>query len=163
MPLKLQFRNKSCGRLEAKKSIMIKQMLKTVRGLALTNAPAIQRKLNFLCCSNGRVAGSEKVAQCGHGKMSLRIPCEMQYPTQCLLQTSFLQLPLSAGWSQQRSCEDKWEGERVWKTSLVFHSSLKDTELFLTLLHSPAPPLSLKAFTVKHLVSFLFQILLRRI
>ena len=40
--MKLQLRNKSFGRLEANKSIMIKQMLKT--GLAVTNAPAIQRK-----------------------------------------------------------------------------------------------------------------------
>lgn len=43
--MKLQLRDKSCGRLEANKSIMIKQMLKTVRGLALTNAAAIQRKV----------------------------------------------------------------------------------------------------------------------
>ena len=34
--MKLQLRNKSCGRLEANKSIMIKQMLRTVRALAVT-------------------------------------------------------------------------------------------------------------------------------
>lgn len=42
--MELRLRNKSFGRLEANKSIMIKQMLKTVRGLAVTKAPAIQRK-----------------------------------------------------------------------------------------------------------------------
>lgn len=54
MPWKLQLKNKSSGRLEANKNVMIKQMLKT--GVELSQMHQQYRaRLDFLCCSNDRV------------------------------------------------------------------------------------------------------------
>lgn len=72
MPWKLQLKNKSSGRLEANKNVMIKQMLKT--GWAVTNAPAVQSKAWLFMLLKWQGACSEKKAQYWHGEMSLGCP-----------------------------------------------------------------------------------------
>lgn len=128
MPLKLQLRNKSFGRLEANKSIMIKQMLNTVRGLAVTNAPAIQRKAELRMLLKWQGCQFWEDGSVLARKMSQELPatCNTLYSVfyRHYFFSSLFLLVGPSKWAVKTSGRVQEFGP-----SLVSHSSLKDIEL----------------------------------